>query len=100
LLTLKDGGDPMNASHWTKSPTPIFTKKPENGAYGPGHNGFFKSRDGKEDWIIYHANNIAGQECSNARNPRIQKFSWNADGTPAFSEPVKINTKLRKPSGE
>lgn len=100
LLTLKDGGDPMNASDWTKSATPVFTKKPENGAYAPGHNGFFKSRDGKEDWIIYHANSLPGQGCGDARNPRIQKFSWNADGTPAFGEPVKIGAAIRKPSGE
>lgn len=100
LLTLKDGGDPMNPLDWTKSPTPVFTKKPENGAYAPGHNGFFKSRDGNEDWIIYHANSQAGQGCGGARNPRIQKLGWNSDGTPAFGEPVPINTKLKKPSGE
>jgi GH43 family beta-xylosidase len=100
LLTLKLGGDPMNAMDWTKAPNPVFTKKPEHGAYGPGHNGFFKSRDGKEDWIIYHANSIAGQQCSNARNPRIQKFTWNSDGTPNFGEPVKINSPIKKPSGE
>ncbi len=100
LLTLKEGGDPMNASDWTKAPVPVFSKKEENGAYAPGHNGFFKSRDGKEDWIIYHANSTAGQGCSNNRNPRIQKFTWNSDGTPAFGEPVPINSKLKKPSGE
>lgn len=100
LLTLKDGGDPMNASDWTKSATPVFAKKPEHGAYAPGHNGFFKSRDGREDWIIYHANTAAGQGCSPTRNPRIQKFNWAADGTPEFGEPVNINTRIKKPSGE
>jgi len=100
LLTLKTGGDPLNKTDWIKTPTPVFTKKPENGAYAPGHNGFFKSKDGKEDWIIYHANTMAGQGCSDMRNPRIQPFGWNADGTPNFGEPVKINTKIKKPSGE
>jgi GH43 family beta-xylosidase len=100
MLTLKPGGDPMNAADWTKSPTPVFTKKPENGAYGPGHNSFFKSRDGKEDWILYHANSSAGQGCGNARNPRMQKFTWNADGSPNFGEPVKINVPIKKPGGE
>jgi GH43 family beta-xylosidase len=100
LLTLKEGGDPMSPMDWTKSPTPVFTKKPENGAFAPGHNSFFKSRDGKEDWIIYHANSTAGQGCGNVRNPRMQTFTWNADGTPNFGEPVKINTPIKKPSGE
>jgi GH43 family beta-xylosidase len=100
LLTLKAGGDPMNAADWTKAPNPVFTKKPENGAYAPGHNGFFKSRDGKEDWIIYHANTVSGQGCSNTRNPRIQKITWNADGTPNFGEPVAVNKPIKKPSGE
>ncbi|MEJ7739077.1 MAG: glycoside hydrolase family 43 protein [Chitinophagaceae bacterium] len=100
LLSLKKAGDPLNPADWTKTATPVFTQSPGNGAFGPGHNGFFKSRDGKEDWIIYHANPLAGQGCKNARNPRIQKFTWNADGSPNFGEPVKINVFIKKPSGE
>ncbi len=100
LLTLKEGGDPLNASDWTKTPTPVFTKKPLGSVFGPGHSSFFKSADGTEDWILYHANSTAGQGCGDTRNPRMQKFSWNADGTPNFGEPVSINTKIKKPSGE
>ncbi len=100
MLTLKEGGDPLNAADWIKSPEPVFTKSPENGAYGPGHNSFFKSADGKEDWIIYHANSGPNEGCKNARSPRAQKFSWKADGTPDFGVPVKIHTEIRKPSGE
>ncbi|MDR3734590.1 MAG: family 43 glycosylhydrolase [Acidobacteriaceae bacterium] len=52
-----------------------------------GHNGFFKSLDGKEDWIIYHANSAPGQGCGATRSPRIQRFTWNPDGTPNFGIP-------------
>jgi GH43 family beta-xylosidase len=100
LLSLKENGDPMDAADWTKSPNPVFTTQEQNGAYGPGHNGFFKSRDGKEDWIIYHANVLPAEGCGNSRNPRMQKFTWNTDGTPYFGEPLTINTPIRKPSGE
>ncbi|MEP6948685.1 MAG: glycoside hydrolase family 43 protein [Ginsengibacter sp.] len=100
MLSLKDGSDPLDASNWTKSASPVFTKNTNGGAFGPGHNGFFKSRDGKEDWIIYHANSNAGQGCGDARNPRIQKFTWNSDGTPDFGIPVAINTLIKVPAGE
>ena len=100
MLTLKNGGDPLNPADWTKTPTLVFTKNPSAGAFGPGHNSFFKSADGTEDWIIYHANPLAGQGCLDNRNPRIQKFTWNADGTPSFGTPVSINTNIPKPSGE
>jgi GH43 family beta-xylosidase len=100
LLTLKENGNPMNAADWTKSSTPVFTTQAQNGAFGPGHNGFFKSRGGKEDWIIYHANPLPGEGCGNERNPRMQKFTWNADGTPNFGVPLQIDSSIRKPSGE
>jgi|KBSMisStaDraftv2_1062788.scaffolds.fasta_scaffold96519_1 GH43 family beta-xylosidase len=100
LLSLKENGNPMNAADWTKSSTPVFVKQPQNGAYGPGHNGFFKSRDGRENWIIYHANSLPGEGCGDERNPRMQKFTWNADGTPNFGEPLQIDSSIRKPSGE
>ena len=100
MMTLRNGGDPMNPSDWTKRATPVFTKKGENNAYGPGHNTFFKSRSGTEDWMLYHANSLAGQGCSNSRNPRMQQISWNTDGTPNFGEPVRTNFPITKPSGE
>ena len=100
MLTLKNNGDPLNPNHWTKSSSPVFVKQPENGAYAPGHNGFFKSRDGSEDWIIYHANSLAGQGCRNKRNPRMQKFTWNTDGTPNLGIPLPINVPIKKPRGE
>lgn len=99
LLSLKDNGDPMNPADWTKTPTPVFTMNAESGAYGVGHNGFFKSPDGTEDWIIYHARNLPDNGSTNYRNPRMQKFTWNKDGTPNFGKPVKIGEKIEVPSG-
>lgn len=100
MLSLKENADPMLPGNWIKTPQPVFTKNAGNGAYGPGHNSFFKSPDGKEDWIIYHANEKPDQKCSNERNPRIQRFSWNADGTPSFGSPAAIHIPITRPSGE
>lgn len=100
MLTLNDGGDPMVATDWVKTSTPVFSKKTSSGVYGPGHNTFFKSADGTEDWILYHANSAAGQGCTDTRSPRMQKFTWNSNGTPNFGEPVSTAVPIQKPSGE
>ena len=100
MLTLRDGGDPLVAADWTKAAQPVFAKNPSASVYGPGHNAFFKSKNGTEDWIIYHANPLPGQGCANNRSPRMQKYTWNADGTPNFGVPISTNTALAKPAGE
>lgn len=94
------GGDVLDPAAWVKHPEPVFEQSPENGVYGPGHNGFFKSPDGTEDWIIYHANNSPSGGCDNRRTTRAQPFTWNEDGTPNFGVPVSLDTELPVPSGE
>ncbi|HEX8363049.1 MAG TPA: glycoside hydrolase family 43 protein [Longimicrobium sp.] len=87
--------DPMQRSSWTKS-GPVFAAA--NGVYGPGHNGFTKSPDGTEDWIIYHAKVDTGPNWN--RVIRMQRFTWKPDGSPDFGEPVASGVALRVPSGE
>lgn len=91
LLTAPADADPMNAAAWTKRPKPVFEKSEANGVYGPGHNGFFKTPNG-QDWIVYHAKSVANKACK-ARNPRMQSFTWQADGTPNFGIPVSVTEK-------
>ena len=100
LLSLKNGGDPLQPNDWMKSQSPVFKKSATANAYGPGHNAFFKSADGSEDWIIYHANSNSGEGCGVKRNIRMQPFSWNSDGSPQFGEPVKTGVSVELPSGE
>jgi GH43 family beta-xylosidase len=100
MLTLTAGGDPMQPANWIKTPTPVFSTLASSGAFAPGHNSFFKSRDGKEYWLLYHANSFPALGCGNSRSPRMQPFTWTSDGTPYFGVPVKINTVIKKPSGE
>jgi GH43 family beta-xylosidase len=94
-LRLNAGGDPLQASSWTKS-GPVFAQA--NDVYGPGHNGFAKSPDGTEDWIIYHAKVDTGPNWN--RVLRAQRFTWRADGSPDFGQPVASGVAMPVPSGE
>jgi GH43 family beta-xylosidase len=89
------GGDVMNPQSWVKKPEPVFAHTAD--VFGPGHCSFVKSPDGKEDWIVYHAN--IGQGTSK-RDVRIQRFTWNADGSPNFGAPISPSISLSPPSGE
>ena len=98
LLSFTGKKNLLAANKWKKTPTPVFRQSKENEVYAPGHNSFFKSPDGKEDWILYHANSKPGEGCGRHRSPRAQIFSWNKDGTPNFGEPVKEGMALSTPS--
>jgi GH43 family beta-xylosidase len=100
MLTFTGKNNLLDSASWKKSPASVFKGSATNSVYEPGHNSFFKSPDGKEDWILYHANSAPDQGCGGKRSPRAQRFTWNADGSPNFSEPVSTQTKLLKPSGE
>lgn len=96
MLTLT-GKNILCKNSWEKSPKPVFKKSDSNGVYAPGHNSFFTSPNGKENWILYHANSKPGQGCGGFRSPRAQKFTWNDDGTPNFGEPLKTSTIINIP---
>jgi GH43 family beta-xylosidase len=98
MLTTHSDSDLLDPNSWTKSPEPVFKQSTANAVFAPGHNSFFKSPDGTEDWILYRANSEPGQGCGKFRSPRMQKFSWNPDGTPDFGIPVKEDQKLKIPS--
>ncbi len=96
LLSFK-GDSIMSAASWVKSPDPVFKQSPMNKVFAPGHNCFFKSPDGKEDWILYHANSQPGQGCGRFRSPRAQQFFWKKDGTPYFGEPMPEDVMIGVP---
>jgi len=99
LLTFTGKGSLLDSASWKKTPTPVFSTSVKDSVFAPGHNSFFKSPDGKESWILYHANAAPGMGCGNGRSPRAQRFGWNADGTPNFGKPVKNGLSIAIPSG-
>ena len=97
LISFTGKNNLLDSTAWTKNKLAVFGQSKQNGVYAPGHNSFFKSPSGKEDWILYHANDQPGQGCGRFRSPRAQKFTWNADGTPNFGEPVKTGVPVAIP---
>lgn len=99
MLTASVDADLLNPESWQKSPEPVFSRSDADGVYGPGHNGFFSSPDGTEDWIVYHAR-TSPTFSYEGRITRAQRFHWNDDGTPNFGQPVPLGVMLAAPSGE
>ncbi|AMV39981.1 family 43 glycosylhydrolase [Planctomyces sp. SH-PL62] len=99
MVSMAPDADPMKSKSWEQTLRPVFQRDDAAGVYGPGHNSFFKSPDGLEDWIAYHAK--SGTAVSYAdRSTRAQKFTWNADGTPNFGKPLSTDLDVPAPSGE
>jgi GH43 family beta-xylosidase len=92
LLTVSENADLLNPLSWKKSKNPVFKSSEKNKQYGPGHNCFTISPDGKEDIIIYHARNykkIIGDPLYDPnRHTRAQKLNWDKHGNPVFGIPV------------
>ena len=87
MLTAVSGSNLLDAHSWVKSRTPVFQESQSAHVYATGHNGFFKTPDGR-DWLLYHANSEPGQGCGWHRAPRAQPITWRRDGSPDFGEPV------------
>lgn len=99
MLKADVNADLMNASSWVKTNHPVFQQSIESKVYAPGHNSFFNSPDGKDNYLLYHANSKPGEGCGSHRSPRAQKFTWNIDGTPNFGVPAAEGMELPVPSG-
>jgi GH43 family beta-xylosidase len=97
LLRASPGSDLLQAGNWDKADGPIFAKDPERGVFAPGHNGFFDTPDGRETWIVYHANPKADMQCTAQRSPRMQRVRWTQEGLPGFDRPEPLGTPQPAP---
>ncbi len=92
LLTADQSAELLDAHSWQKAPEPVFQTSTKNSQYGPGHNSFTTTPDGRTDLIFYHARNYKKIEGDPLRNPdrhtRVQKLHWKPDGSPDFRQPV------------
>ncbi|MEV0849747.1 glycoside hydrolase family 43 protein [Streptomyces sp. NPDC049954] len=99
MMSLPDGADPLVAGNWTQHSGPVFSRADDRGVYGPGHHAFFRSPDGTEDWIVYHAKTTSEFTYSN-RTTRAQRITWKADGSPDLGRPLALGATQDLPAGD
>jgi GH43 family beta-xylosidase len=91
LLIADEESDLLDPKSWRKSETPVFETNVETSKFGPGHNSFTVSEDGKQDILIYHARNyrdIVGDPLWDPnRHTFAQVFTWDQNGNPYFGVP-------------
>ena len=92
LLSVKEDSNLLDAGSWIKSDQPVFRSHPGAHQFGPGHNGFTTTPDGKTDILVYHSRNFEKIQGDPLHNPdratRAQVLYWRADGSPDFATPV------------
>lgn len=91
LLYADENTDLLNPHSWTKTMQPVFSTCYEHGIYGPGHNSFTVSKDGKTDLLVYHARTYTEIEGDPLWNPDrhtfVKKLAWGDNGMPIFGRP-------------
>ena len=89
LLRLRRGGDPLWAGAWEKSRTPVLVTEAERGLYGPGHNSFTVTEEGK-DLLVFHARPYPGFHGDALSDPNrhcfLREIRWGAAGLPVFAD--------------
>ena len=98
LLTADLTDDLLDPEAWRQHPTPVLRRSDAHGVYGPGHNGFFRSPDGAQDWVVYAAKAVSTFTYK-GRTPRAQPMTW-ADGLPVIGEPLPLDADVPVPSGD
>lgn len=98
LLTIDEEKDLLNSDNWQKATVPILDGTVN--IHSPGHNGFVKTKDGSENWIIYHA--ARWSHAGFKRSIRMEPFSFNQNNEIEItSQRPKDSDRLQKlPSGD
>lgn len=88
MLTAEDNANLLDPRSWKKEPYPVLKTNNGKEIFGPGHNSFTVSEDGK-DIMIYHARpyeNINGDPLYDPnRHAMMMEVEWNEDKIPQFA---------------
>ncbi len=87
LLRIPETADMMDMTAWQKMEQPVFATDEEKGIYGPGHNSFTQTADGR-DICVFHARtyeNVEGDPLYDPnRHAMLMEVTWNEKGMPVF----------------
>ena len=90
LLTADVDSDLLDSASWRKSSTPVFGSNPEAGQFGPGHNSFTTTADGRPV-LVYHARNYTNLQGEPLWDPnrhaRAQVLLVDDEGRPQWGSP-------------
>ncbi|AGZ40853.1 glycoside hydrolase family 43 protein [Actinoplanes friuliensis] len=99
MTSIADGADPLVATNWRQRSGAVYQRNDAAGVFAPGSNNFFRSPDGTEDWMAYHAKTTSAFTYD-GRTTRLQKIGWNTDGSPDLGRPIALGTAQATPSGD
>ncbi|TAH70392.1 MAG: alpha-N-arabinofuranosidase [Anaerolineaceae bacterium] len=87
MLTADQDSDLLDPKSWEKERYPVLKTNPDKGIFGPGHNSFTVSEDGK-DILVFHARpyeELIGEPLTDPnRHTMLSEIKWNKDGLPIF----------------
>lgn len=100
MLEADENADLLDPKSWKKYDHPVFVTSYERHIYGPGHNSFTVSEDGKTDILVYHARNYTEIEGDPLYDPnrhtRVQAINWTPEGIPDFGIPAEETRQMKE----
>lgn len=78
MLRIGRDQDPLCAGNWVKSSYPVLSSADLEGMYGPGHNSFFRDKNG-DTYIAWHGEATA---YDSPRSTMIHRVHFRTDGEP------------------
>ena len=93
LLSISEEEDILDPRAWKKERYPVLETDREKGIYGPGHNCFTVTEDGR-DVCVYHARTyeeITGDPLYDPnRHAMLMEVKWSEEGKPVFDYTNRI----------
>lgn len=93
MLSIEENDDLLDPKAWKKERFPVLKSDSEKGVYGPGHNSFTVTEDGR-DICVFHARTYLEIEGDPLYDPNrhamLMEVKWDDKGYPVFDYKNKL----------